>query len=210
MKEEFEKELQQLSPFLADLKKQQKQEPFKTPRLYFDTLADKVLEKVKEEKNLSVIIPPQYPSLLSRINSWFSTIIQPRLALATMGLALVVAAGWYVIRQQTSNIPTPNTPSVVETETPKNPAAETHNNNDNGINNKDITIKQPIIESTNESKTKDKKIDIVDHQALPKVLETTKASGITHPKSGLTEEEIEEYLNEALDDDDLEDIGGKL
>ena len=31
MKKEFEEEINELSPFLADLKKQQRQEPFKTP-----------------------------------------------------------------------------------------------------------------------------------------------------------------------------------
>ena len=59
MKEEFEKELQDLSPFLADLKKQQLREPFRTPRLYFDTLADKVIETAKTETVVATR-PPQY------------------------------------------------------------------------------------------------------------------------------------------------------
>jgi hypothetical protein len=208
MKEEFEKELQELSPFLAGLKKQQKPEPFKTPRLYFDTLADKVIEKASEAKTVGVV-PPQYPSLSNRISGWLSTIFQPRMALAACGLALVVAAGWYVVRQQTPNSVVQNDPSVVGTEAPKNNGVETPINKANGVETKESNTKQPTVIGSNESKTQDTKTEIVDNQTVPKVLETAKPSGITHPKSGLTEEEIEEFLKEALDDEDIETIGGK-
>ena len=102
MKEEFETELQDLSPFLADLKKQQKAEPFKTPRLYFDNLADSVLEKAKSETK-PVEAPPQYKSRLGfgeRINNWLSIAFKPKWALAALAFALVVAAGWYAVQQQ--------------------------------------------------------------------------------------------------------------
>ena len=42
MTKEFDNELHDLSPFLADLKRQTKEDPFKVPQLYFDTLADAV------------------------------------------------------------------------------------------------------------------------------------------------------------------------
>ena len=101
MEREFEKELQDLSPFLAELKKQQPKEPFKTPRFYFDTLADTVLEKAKSE-TIGVQIPPQYktsPSVLARINDWLSTLMQPKLALSVLAMALVIVAAWFMVQK---------------------------------------------------------------------------------------------------------------
>jgi hypothetical protein len=82
MKKEFEEEINELYPFLADLKKQQRQEPFRTPRLYFDTLADKVLDKAKTETKVA-IGPPQYKAVqtpINRITNWLSTIFEPKMA----------------------------------------------------------------------------------------------------------------------------------
>ena len=42
MTKEFENELHDLAPFLADVKRQATDDPFKVPQLYFDTLADAV------------------------------------------------------------------------------------------------------------------------------------------------------------------------
>ena len=42
MTKEFENELHALSPFLADLKRQEEDNPFKVPKLYFDNLTDAV------------------------------------------------------------------------------------------------------------------------------------------------------------------------
>ena len=209
MKEEFEKELQELSPFLADLKKQQKQEPFKTPRLYFDTLADKVLEK---EKN-KAIVPPQYnqhPSLYNRINVWLSTIFQPKLALSAFGLVLIVAVGWYVINQQKQLIAPSKEQEITISELPKNNGIETvaKDNTSEATIGKDTKL--PDVDGENKPKAGDNKEEMVGNQPKLNALEIAKPMGITHPKSGLTEEEIEEFLKDALVDEDLEAVGGKL
>jgi hypothetical protein len=96
MKEDIKKELNDLSPFLSELKKK---DPFNTPKFYFDTLADKVLEKAKGE----TITPPQlerYYSLSERINNWLSSILQPRFAVAFATITLLLVAGWFFITQQ--------------------------------------------------------------------------------------------------------------
>lgn len=210
MKEDFEKELNELSPFLADLKKQQKQEPFKTPRLYFDTLADKVLDKAKEEKNTATV-PPQYnqrQSLSSRINGWLSTILQPRLALSGFALVLVFAAGWYVINQQKPALVPQGTPTTTVSDINKNNAVETPPNHNAGVATTGNNTQSSTDIEPKGTKLGDKKTDIVDTPSIPNALEVLKPV-ITHPKSGLTEEEIEEFLKDALVDEDLDDIGGK-
>lgn len=211
MKEEFNKELQELSPFLADLKKQQKAEPFKTPRLYFDTLADKVLEKAKEEKNTAVV-PPQYnqrPSLSERINIWLSTLLQPRLAFSVLGLALVVAAGWYAVDSQKAPIVSPNEQTTMAvTEAPKNNVGEMPTNDNTNVATIENRHQQSTIVDIEDPKMVENKSAVVDSQKTPNKTEITPPL-IMHPKSGLTEEEIEEYLKEALADEDLENIGGK-
>ena len=57
MKKEIENELREISPFLADLKKgmEEDKEPFRVPKFYFDTLADKVLENAQPQTS---IVPP--------------------------------------------------------------------------------------------------------------------------------------------------------
>ncbi len=207
MKEKFEKEFEDVSPFLADLKKQQKQEPFKTPRLYFDTLTDKVIEKAQENP---AIVPPQYnqrPSLSSRLNGWLSTILQPRLALAACGLALVAVAGLYIVNQQKTIVLTTTNPSVATTETTKNNATDSVIGSNTTIEKQK---QQPSTIGQIVSKIEEQKAEVADNQAIPKTPSVLKPAGITHPKSGLTEEEIEEFLKDALVDEDIEDIGGKL
>ena len=213
MKEDFEKELQELSPFLADLKKKQNTEPFKTPRLYFDTLADKIVEKANSASKVLVTAPPQYNqplSLLNRVSGWLSTVFQPRLALSALALAVVFGAGWYVInhQQSTTSVNT-NEPTVVMTEAIEpvttEEVGEYVNKNIDDFKEEEILLamaepkKMSPIESV---------LDVRTFDSTPNKPEIGKIP--THPKSGLTEEEIEEYLKENLDEGDLDIIGGKL
>ena len=209
MSKEFEKELLELSPFLADLKKQSPKEPFRTPRLYFDTLADKVIENAKTETVVAQAPPLQRSpigqykarfSLFSRLNNWFSAITAPRFAMIAGSLALFVAAGWYIVHQQK---PTMNTDTATTEE-----------------------VKMYINEHIDEFKEEDiltavadnKSPKIADNGTDKKSIELTlptpnvqdAPSQLAHPKSGLTEEELEEYLKENLDENDIEPIGGKL
>jgi hypothetical protein len=99
MKADVKKELNELSPFLADLKKE---DPFKTPKFYFDTLPDKVLEKARREVITHSASPQleKYYSLTERINNWLSSILQPRYAVAIATVSLLIVAGWFFMKQQ--------------------------------------------------------------------------------------------------------------
>lgn len=200
MKREFEKELQELSPFLADLKKQQKDEPFKTPRLYFDNLADSVIEKAKGETK-TVTIPPQYNnslSLVSRINGWLSTVFQPKWALYALALALVMVVGWYTVQQQKMTLVALEQPVVA-----------THEAAQNDIKDKAADVKeQETTTAFDEPKKVDKVEKSVDSEmthVIPSVQKSEKV--LTHPQSGLTEAEIEQYLLENLDERDIYALG---
>ena len=202
MKEAFEKELRELSPFLADLKKQSPKEPFRTPRLYFDTLADKVIENVQTETVVAQV-PPQYKerfSLFSRLNNWFSAITAPRFVMVAGSLALFVAAGWYIVHQQKSTVNT-DTATAEEVKTYINEHIDEFKEED-------------ILTAVADNKSPKIADKGTDKKSIEPTLPTTNMqdapSQLAHPKSGLTEEELEEYLKENLDENDMEPIGGKL
>lgn len=206
MKKEFEEEINELSPFLADLKKQQRQEPFKIPRLYFDTLADKVLDKAKTETKV-VVAPPQYKTAQTSknsIKSWLSTIFEPKMALSVLTLVLVLGAGWYVINQQ-------KTEAVENTESDVVTREDVHNYiNDHLEDFKEEEILLAFADiKPNKVAENEAEIKIVEPVlTTPDVPENQAAP--THPKSGLTEEELENYLKEHLKDDDLDASQSKL
>ena len=202
MSKEFEKELRELSPFLADLKKQSPKEPFRTPRLYFDTLADKVVENAKTETVVAQA-PPQYKarfSLFSRLNNWFSAITAPRFAMVAGSLALFVAAGWYIVHQQKPTVNT-DTATTEEVKTYINEHIDEFKEED--ILTAVADNKSPkMADKGTDKKSIEPTLPTPNMQDLP--------SQLAHPKSGLTEEELEEYLKENLDENDMEPIGGKL
>ena len=175
MKREFEKELEELSPFLADLKKQQKDEPFKTPRLYFDNLADSVIEKAKGETQTAKA-PPQYnsrPSLVNRINGWLSTAFQPKWALSALAFALVMVVGWYAVQQQKP------APTTVE-----QPVAVTYEAVQNDVNDNIADSKEDETATTFEEpkkvEKKEKSISIETTDVTPSVQKSEKA--LKHPQ----------------------------
>jgi hypothetical protein len=97
MKEDFEEELKNLSPFLSDLKKQKKEDGFKTPKYYFDTLADKVIENAQPKTEVTPIYVAQ-PSLATRVSEWLAGLMQPRLALAYATVLFLAVGGFYFFK----------------------------------------------------------------------------------------------------------------
>ena len=93
-------ELRELSPFLNNLKKENKGNPFKTPLFYFDTLADKVIAEAKMETT-NAKAPPQYKPVLSlseRIFGWVKVILQPQYSMSLATVAFLGVAGWYFLK----------------------------------------------------------------------------------------------------------------
>jgi hypothetical protein len=84
-------ELNDLSPFLADLKKQETIPIFKTPLFYFDTLQDKVFEKLSDKPTR--VVPKPIP-WTERLQQWFW---QPKLtwALSATVVLGIVGTFWF-------------------------------------------------------------------------------------------------------------------
>jgi hypothetical protein len=220
MKEEFDNELRELSPLLADLKKREAGEAFKVPKYYFDNLTDKVLAEAKTtEKTVfeTAKQAPQYPTIFTRLQSYLSLVFQPKYAFALASFALVMAAGWYtfkpkaidnqaVVAQATPNespqateMPLVDAPSMAKiNESPKSIAVP---------DNKLVLSDVPKAEI--ESYIKDNLGAFDDNligDGASKLAdagikkENTEGSHPTHPQSGLTEEELELYLNDTFED----------
>jgi hypothetical protein len=94
MKEDIHEELREMSPFLAGL---ERKDPFKAPKYYFDTLADKVLEQAQPH---IATTPPQYaarPNLFSQLGNAIGNLLRPRVAFALASVTIVLAVGgWFV------------------------------------------------------------------------------------------------------------------
>jgi hypothetical protein len=176
MKEDIYNELENLSPLLADIKKAHPDDAFKTPKFYFDTLADKVLAEAKAQTAAST--PPQYPSLSERLNGWLSTLWQPRLALALGSFGIIAATTFYIFTKPQTTIP------IIE-----------------------ISEGQPTtddIQTYIHDNIDDFDEETIIENSVPKTADTE--GGQQHPKSGLTEEELEHFLSNDLEEEDLENL----
>ncbi len=83
-KEEIRKELEEISPFLSKMKKEN---PFEVPYGYFDKMQREVMQKVKEPE--VVASPSLWEQLLG---SW----LQPRMAWGALSIALIAVAGFFL------------------------------------------------------------------------------------------------------------------
>ena len=85
-KEEIKKELREISPALE---KMEKQNPFRVPDYYFQSLPDKMLEKVR-----GTATPVLWMDKLeTALNNFFSTIFSPRYAIPGAVLLIVLVVG---------------------------------------------------------------------------------------------------------------------
>jgi uncharacterized protein HemX len=181
MKEDFEEELRNISPFLADLKKQKKEDGFKPPKYYFETLTDKVIENARPKTE----VIPSYiaqPSLATRVGEWLTGLMQPRMAMAFATALFLAVGGWYFLRQtnaqQTDNC----------TELACLPKEEIKTYISENINefDEEMLVGSPSIAENTEGVHH---IDVFDKNANFKQLD---------------EKEVEQYLIDNLDEKDLE------
>ena len=189
MKKEFEDELREISPFLADLKKSREgEEPFRTPKFYFDTLADKVIEKAVAKP----VIPPHLspweysihsarPSLIELAQTWIASIIQPRYAIGFATVALLTVGGWFFIQNNQQNVD-----YFASNE-------EIHQYITDNIDDFDeaLLLEQGILADS----------DVLNpEQSLKGNID----------KINATDDEIEQYLKEHLDEKDLKELQNEL
>jgi len=95
--QEIRNELEEISPFLAGMKKEQ---PFKVPAQYFEQLQDDVLQQVKAETQKEA-----NPGLswLDRGIASFLLLFQPRYAVGFASIAILLVAGIYFSRIETDS-----------------------------------------------------------------------------------------------------------
>ena len=184
MKKECEDELREISPFLAALKKsKESEEPFRTPKFYFDTLADKVIEKAVAKP----VIPPQYsihsarPSLIELAQTWIASIMQPRYAIGFATVALLTVGGWFFIQKNQQNVD-----SFASTE-------EIHQYIADNIDDFDdaLLLEQGVLADSD-------------------VLNPEQNAKENMDKINATDDEIEQYLKEHLDEKDLKELHNEL
>jgi glutaredoxin 2 len=75
-----------------------KGQSFKTPKFYFDNLADRVIEKTQP------VAPPQYQatkSIFSQIEEWVSVLMQPRWAMAMASVVILAVGSWFYLKKET-------------------------------------------------------------------------------------------------------------
>lgn len=90
-------ELRDIAPFLSDLKKQNRKEPFSTPQFYFDNLADRVLAQTQHPLSIQQAPSAQKGALGQLLEKISQTLWQPRLAMAFGAVLIMVCAGsfWF-------------------------------------------------------------------------------------------------------------------
>lgn len=104
MKTEFIKELNDISPFMADMREKLKAKHFKVPDNYFEQLADKVIEQAKEKHTgdkLSYIRTPNSQSYFTKTIKFLSVNFRPLQAVAATFLLL--AGSWWAFHTVSTN-----------------------------------------------------------------------------------------------------------
>ncbi len=102
-KDDIQKELREISPFLADLKKTEG--GFKVPKDYFEQLPEQIMERVQPGRTVTTE-PAAQPSWWDRTLNSLALLLQPRYATALAAIALLLVAVW--IWQK----PSPSTPEL--------------------------------------------------------------------------------------------------
>ncbi len=113
-KKEIENELENLSPFLAEMKKK---DSFKVPDNYFAELSANVWEEVKKEKVQTEATPVSTsPSWLEQMMQSIAVIFQPRMALSLASVAVLMVAGifWMNNQMEVQTIANAEEPTIEE------------------------------------------------------------------------------------------------
>ncbi len=93
------KELEELSPFLSKLKKE---EGYQVPFNYFEVLPDQIMEQVTKEQT-PIAEPSSKETPPWSLGAWLSNLLQPRYALALASLVLMIFAGTFLADFSTSD-----------------------------------------------------------------------------------------------------------
>ncbi|MEN0006002.1 MAG: hypothetical protein AAF798_17765 [Bacteroidota bacterium] len=90
--EEINKELNELSPFLAKLKKEP--DGFEVPHNYFKALPDEIMSRIEAEEQSSRSEAPGF-SWLQQWQAALQGLLQPQYAMALASVVLLLVATWW-------------------------------------------------------------------------------------------------------------------
>ena len=185
MKEEFDDEFRAISPFLANLKKEgKKEDAFKVPQNYFDTLADQIIEKAQAKEKQAYPLSKKAiqeaptvakPHFLELIKEWIESLLQPRYALGFATALVIAVAGWWFVNNRR------NSPLPAESEIAQLSHEEIH---------------QYITEN----------IDDFDEELILKNQELADTEGDIN----ISDDDIQKYLEENIDENDIKELENKL
>ncbi len=97
---DIRKELEELSPFLAQLK--DKNEGFEVPKNYFNSLTDSIMEQCQVEE-VPEATPQAKKGWMNWLDSWLTHLFQPRYVMAFASLLLVVFSFFFLLPTEDSS-----------------------------------------------------------------------------------------------------------
>ncbi len=181
MKDELRDELEN-SPFLKKMK-EQPSGGFQVPKNYFQHLPNEVLRKVKEP----VPAPVVHPSLWEQIGQFVQGFLQPRYALALASVVVLAVAAVVFFKDKNA---TTTLPAMAEIRLEDISDEELFAYVSDNINDYDH---EQVLEATGDK--------------VPALKATPKAQGLPKIKTQKPEtKEIEAYLDETIDEIDVEDL----
>ncbi|MBI1226151.1 MAG: hypothetical protein GC192_13025 [Bacteroidetes bacterium] len=181
MKDEIRDELEN-SPFLRKMKERQT-EGFQVPNNYFRHLPNEVMHKVKEP------LPAPTPQLSwqERIGQFFQGLLQPGFALALASVVVLVVAGVIFFKDKNTTIAQPAVAEVKLEDISDEELFAYVSDNINDYNH------EQVLEATGDK--------------IPELKPKTKQPSLPKIKAPKPEtKEIEEYLDQSIDEIDLEDL----
>ena len=95
-KNEIKDELEKLSPFLSEIKKEN---AFKVPKNYFNSLSEEVLKQVQVTSNSTEQTTTASTSWLDRLIENIAVLFQPRYAVGFATALILVVAAFYFTQQ---------------------------------------------------------------------------------------------------------------
>ena len=180
-KDELRDELEN-SPFLKEMK-ERPSDGFQVPKNYFQHLPNEVMRKVKEPTSA----PVRQPSWLEQMGQFVQGLLQPRYALALASVVVLVVAGVGFLKDKNA---TTTLPAMAE------------------VQLADISDEELFAYvSDNISDFNRQQMLEISGPELPEVKVQPKTPALPKIKAQKPEmKEIEAYLDDAIDDIDLEDL----
>lgn len=109
-KQAIQKELEDISPFLAEIKKGK--QAFQVPEDYFHKMQNEVLDQIKHNSSSAAPSQTFFQKIITDSIRTIQLLIQPRYIIQVATFALLIAAGIYFLKPESNISPNDKTSSV--------------------------------------------------------------------------------------------------